>query len=262
MRIYRMRANVNNYRTLQSVEDGIVQYYRRFDGTPLEDPSRVRPLVVRRENADTPIGDFPGLTSHIPVFSQKGVEALGEILDSAGEWVPVLCRDCDAIYVGLNVTGLVDALDVDRSVVKRYRSGRIMRVIRYAFAADALQDVTVFKIPETAVQEVYVTQPFVDAFVRSSLRGGVFELLWTDEPYLILCPYCQGIIDEGTAFCPTCGLDTRRDAPWEVSLDELLEIERKRCSACAMRISASADPCPFCKEGAQRPGVKTGVVVV
>jgi RNA polymerase subunit RPABC4/transcription elongation factor Spt4 len=262
MRVYRLSANVNNYRILLAVEGRVIDHYRRFNGMPLEDPSEPLPVVFELENADTPVGDFPGLTSHIPVFSRRGAEVLGAWLSAAGDLVPLRCRDGDDAYVGLNVTQRVDALDVERSRVKRFRSGRIMQILRHAFVAERLRDVAIFKIPETAVQDVYVRHPFAAAVAGSGLRGFVFELRWIDAPFLILCPYCLGIIEETTARCPTCGLDTRRDAPWEVTPDELFGMERRRCPSCGVRIRNASDPCPYCKEGERRQGVRTGVVIV
>lgn len=35
------------------------------------------------------------------------------------------------------------------------------------------------------------------------------------EEFVILCPYCRGVIKESTVFCPHCKKDTRNDAPFE-----------------------------------------------
>ena len=262
MNVYRLWANVNNYRILLPVAGRVIDHYRCFNGMPLEDPSEALPVMFELENADTPVGDFPGLTSHIPVFSRRGAEVLGGWVSASGDLVSLRCRDCDDAYVGLNVTRLVDALDEDRSRVKRFRSGRIMRILRHTFVAEKLRDAAIFKIPETAVQDVYVRYPFVAAVVDSGLRGFVFELLWTDASFLILCPYCLGIIEAATETCPTCGLDTRRDAPWEVTPDELFEMKMWRCPVCGVRIRQASDPCPYCKQGERRQGGRTGVVIV
>lgn len=118
----------------------MIDHYRRFNGMPLEDPSEALPVMFELENADTPVGDFPGLTSHIPVFSRRGAEVLGAWVSAAGDLVPLRCRDGDDAYVGLNVTHRMDALDGEHSRVKRFRSGRIMQILRHVFVAERLME--------------------------------------------------------------------------------------------------------------------------
>lgn len=221
------------------------------------------PVKIVAAEKDRPAGDFPGFSSHIPVFSQRSMEVLGQTLTSAGEIVPLNCQNCDKDYLALNVTTLVDALHEAQSEVKRYRSsGRIRRILKYAFRVEKLKDVSIFKLPETPLQQVYVTAGFVENVIGSSLQGFVFEQVWTDAPFVVLCPYCLGLIEETTTDCPTCSLDTTRDAPLEMTLEEAQEIKHKSCPYCSTRIRAWADPCPYCKQGQQRAGMTTGVVIV
>lgn len=108
-----------------------------------------------------------------------------------------------------------------------------------------------FKIPQTALQEVYVTAPYVWQVVNSGLRGFVFRLIWTDEDYLSQCPYCSGIITEDT-----------RDAPLEITFEEAAETPHKPCPLCGSWIPYWADPCPYCKQGAQRQGSRDQVAIL
>jgi hypothetical protein len=230
MQIYILKANLNNYQTLAPRDSGALQHYRRFNGQPLPDPTGTPPLAVLQQDPHLPAGDFPGLTSHVPVFSPAGVRLLGQLLEAAGQLLPLRCSNCHQAYTALNVTRLVDALDQDRSHVKRYASsGRIMRILQYQFLAPRVQCLGLFKIPQTALQEVYATQPVVERVAGSSLQGLVFQLVWTTRATVILCPYCLGLIGEQTGLCPTCGLDTRNDAPLEMTLEEVLEIKREPC---------------------------------
>jgi hypothetical protein len=262
MKIYTLKANVNNYPVLAPVDWG-VERYRHFDGHPLAPPPDALRVEVVKEGQTLPAGDFPGLTSHIPVFSRRSAAALDEILDAAGQMIPLRCESCADEYVAVNVTRLVDALDERRSEVKRYRSsGRIMRILHYAFLRERVAGMEVFKIPQTVLQEVYVSEAFVERVAGRSLQGFVFKLIWTDEAAVILCPYCLGVIEEQTAHCPTCGMDTRRDAPLEMSLAEARGMKRVPCSFCRTRIHEWADPCPYCKRGRQRQGVQEDIVKV
>jgi hypothetical protein len=262
MKIYTLKANVNNYPVLAPVEAD-VERYRRFDGHPLAPPPDALHVEVVREGQTLSPGDFPGLTSHIPVFSHRSSTALGEVLTNAGQMIPLRCESCADEYVAVNVTRLVDGLDERRSEVKRYRSsGRIMRILRYVFLPEKVAGVELFKVPQTVLQEVYVSEAFVERVAGRGWRGFVFKLIWSDEAAVILCPYCLGVIEDQTAHCPTCGLDTRRDAPWELSLAEARGMTRVPCSFCGTRIHEWADPCPYCKRGRRRHGMHEDVVKV
>ncbi|MBN2391036.1 MAG: hypothetical protein JXR84_09940, partial [Anaerolineae bacterium] len=210
MKVYILKANYNNYHILAPVGSDTLELYRRFNGQCIETPPEHIEVEVVEPGQNLPGGDFPGLTSHIPVFSAKGTRVLGQLLSSVGETIPLRCENCGDTYTALNVTRLVAALDESRSEVKRFTSsGRIMRILRYAFREDAVSDETLFKIPETVLQDVYATEAVVEKVVQSDLRGFVFKLVWTNEAAVILCPYCMGVITEETEICPTCGLDTR-----------------------------------------------------
>ncbi|MFN2286474.1 MAG: imm11 family protein [Anaerolineae bacterium] len=263
MKVYTLEANYNNYHVLAPVGSGTLELYRRFNGQRMETPPEHIEVEVAEPGQGLPGGDFPGLASHIPVFSSKSMHVLGQLLSSVGETIPLQCENCDDTYIALNVTRLIDALDERRSTVKRYTSsGRIMRILRYAFLEEAVSGETLFKIPETVLQEVYATEVVIEKVAQSDLRGFVFKLIWTNEAAVILCPYCMGIITEETEICPTCGLDTRQDAALEMTLDELRDMKRKPCPYCGTRIHVWADPCPYCKRGKQRQGLQEGVVIV
>lgn len=262
MRIYLLHANVNNYQMLALLGESTLERYRKFDGTPLPDSMDALAVEIMPGEQNQPTGDFPGLTSHIPVFSQRAVKALEDLLAPAGELIPLHCAACEDDYVAMNVTRLIDALDKQRSAVKRFRSGRIMRILRYEFLVDRLQGATLFKLPEKVLQNLYVTEPFVERVVEHALRGFEFRLIWTDAPYVLRCPYCMGVIAEDTELCPTCGLDTTRDAVLETSLHEMKEMKHVSCPFCKTRIPALADPCPYCKRGKRRRGTREGPVII
>jgi hypothetical protein len=260
MNVYILKANVNNYLSLGFAGEGVIALYRRFDGTPAAGEIVLPPVEVTDEAL--PASDYPGLTSHIPVFSRRAVDALGPLLTPSGELLALDCPGCDREYVALNVTRVADALDEAMAKVKRYRSGRIMRVLEYAFLEERVGEAALFKMPETVLQDVYVTERFVQAAVDADLEGAVFELVWTDGAPVILCPYCMGVIGEETVDCPTCGLDTTRDAPLEMSLAEAAAMARTQCAFCGTRIPTWADPCPYCRRGKRRAGRGGGVAIV
>jgi len=263
MRVYILQANYNNYQNLVSLDEHITERYRAFNGTALSanwPALRVGPL---REGGQLPSGDLPGWASHIPVFSQRAASVLQEMLVPNGELLPLVCEQLEEEYVAFNVTRLADALDEERSMVKRYKSsGRIMRILRYEFVPGLLDELLIFKLPPTVLQDVYVTEGFVEHVLQSDLRGFVFKLVWSGEDVLLLCPYCMGIIDEKTVVCPTCGLDVTCDAAFEMSWEECAQMKRIGCRVCATRIFRLADPCPYCGKGEHRQRVREGSTIV
>lgn len=261
MKVFVLSANVNIFPILTPAQEAVLDFYQQFNGTSLSDSAQS--MRVTLNQGQQPWGDFPGLATHIPVFSQRAVDDLIDLLGEAGELIPLPCENNDQTYHALNVTRLVDGLDPDRVAAKRFSSsGRIMRIISHAFLPDRIAGLNLFKIPETVLQEVYVTTQFVNRVIASDLRGFAFKLVWADEELIFLCPYCSGIIDEEATACPTCGLDTRQDAPWEVSLAELQAMSREACSFCSVRVPARADPCPYCLRGKTRQGRQVKITIV
>ncbi len=263
MNIYILKPNPNVYRILVPAQTQSLSDYRQFNGCEIKDWAGFKvELLLLNERQDMLPGDFPGLTSHIPVFSPRAKDALMDDLAAAGQLLPLDVVNAEQRFDALNITTLVDALDLEQAEVKRFSSGRIMRIQRHAFLPEKVAGLNLFKIPETPLQDVYAGQAFLEAVRDSGLEGFVFKLVWTDEDYLILCPYCSGVIEESTDVCPTCGLDTRNDAPWELTLAEAAEMKRAACQGCGTRILPWADPCPYCRQGARREGQRCGVTVV
>ena len=261
MDIFILHAHVNHYRNLVSDQEKIIEQYRAFDGTPLAGdvpPMQVEPL----EQSGLPWSDFPGLTSHIPIFSPRAVTALHDLLADNGQFVPLICPACPEPFQAFNVTRLVDALDEDKSTVKRYRSGRIMQILRYRFHTERLADLDIFKIPEEPLKTVFVSRAFVRRVQDAHLIGFRFELAFTTEEALLLCPYCNNLVEETAHHCPACGLDVTNDALIEMLPWEYWQAERLRCPHCQMRILILADPCPYCGKGKRRQRVTSRPVVI
>ena len=213
MNIFILKSNLNVYRTLVPAQTKSLPIYRQFNGSDIRDWTDFK-VELLNEGQDLLQGDFPSLTSHIPVFSQRAREALGDKLDAAGQVLPLDAVNAGQRLYALNVTTLVEALDLRKAEVKRFSSGRIMRIMRYAFQPEVVTGLNLFKIPETVLQDVYAGEAFLEAVKASGLAGFVFKLVWPKSNFLISCPHCSGVIDESTDFCPTCGLDTRNEAPW------------------------------------------------
>lgn len=182
MQVYIMAPDANHHQNLVPTEKEAFERFREFNGLPLSNPSmtiRVRILRDNDRNRALPKSDFPSLASHIPVFSQRAVAVLQDVLTANGELIQLDCVDCEEPYFAFNVTTMVQALDVEHSRLKRFESsGRIMRVIQYCFYPERLAGLTVFKLSELPLQNVFVTDPFVQRVQEGNLTGFRFQPVW------------------------------------------------------------------------------------
>src|SRR6266581_1799919 len=80
------------------------------------------------------------------------------------------------------------------------------------------------------------------------------------EKAMIFCPRCYEQIEEDTVLCPTCQLDTTRDAKVEMcSAAELVRERRASCVSCGRQIIALAEFCRFCRTRQRGLGPEPGV---
>jgi hypothetical protein len=185
MKIYTVCADVNKYCGLYYRGPGdLLEFDRRFNGTPMKDRwTGNHKFEFRSKPSPSLRGDFPGLSTHIPIFNLKAVKALADLLKGNGELLPMTCEGEDHFL--FNVTRVVDALDEAHCQIKRFDSGKIMYIIRYSFLRDRLVGETVFKIPQIPLMDVFVTEDFVKRVKTSKLKGFEFRRLWSDEsPHL------------------------------------------------------------------------------
>lgn len=169
--IYILDSNVTEFQPLVTPEDeSFVELVGQFDGTPI---TNWQPFRVEYEDDSLPRGDFPSIMlPHIPVFSGRAAEELAAVLSNSGQVLPLKCDD--AKYFAFNVTLLLDALNVNTSEIVRFPSGRIMNVKSYVLEEKYLGSAPIFKLPETALMDVFVNDEFLRLVQKANLRGFSF----------------------------------------------------------------------------------------
>jgi hypothetical protein len=179
--VYILSANANNFQNLVFSSDADWEVTARFNGEePLAadwTPLSVAPLMDDDLNVDLPVGDFPCLESHVPVFSVRAKKALEGLLTSSGELLPLICEDGDE-YFAFNATRLVDCLDESASEISRFKSRRIMEIKKHVFKRNCLEGLSIFKLKQTPLLHVYVTDAFLLAVAEAGLKGFHFDLVW------------------------------------------------------------------------------------
>ena len=110
----------------------------------------------------------------------KPINALGDRLKEYGELLELSCPDASLSL--FNPTSMVDALDENACSLKRFANGRIMMIQKYAFRAEAVHGVEIFKIPNLRVSPTFVGHGFVEQWKRAGLKGLDFKKIWAPAP--------------------------------------------------------------------------------
>jgi hypothetical protein len=175
MNVYHLKPETEGYQSLAlASEEERPKIEDRFDTTPIG-AEWSAPVVKVIYEEDRPT-DFATLAA-IPAFGARAVDALGDLLREHGELLEVEGVE----FRVFNVTAAPDALDEDRSEVKRFRSsGRILRILRYELRPEMLSGVSIFKLPQQPRSRVYVTDSFVERVTEAGLVGfDLSEVVWS-----------------------------------------------------------------------------------
>jgi hypothetical protein len=117
-------------------------------------------------------GDHPYLSPGVPVVNERAWKVLKPIVGGAVEALPL--RAGDVRYLALNVTVVLDALDLTASEVARFPSGGIMSVRKFVLRPEVVKGHDIFKVREAELKYVLVSDRFKAAVEQHRLRGFVF----------------------------------------------------------------------------------------
>jgi hypothetical protein len=186
MKILLLEADSNKYQTLFPKNEADFDIIERLNGEPLSrswSPIKVEVLIEEPEDKNLPVSDFPSMTtSALPVFSQKAVDALKDLLLSNGELLPLDFPG--GTYYIFNVTTVVDALNVPECDAVYFPTGRIMTIHRYQFHPHKLNGLTIFKVPQFLLAPIFVTDDFLKQAESAGLTGFKFKQVWTSDPQI------------------------------------------------------------------------------
>lgn len=125
------------------------------------------------------VGDFPG-SPYAPIFSERAVAALGDLLNDAGELLPVICGP--SRYYAFNVLAIVDAVDEEKSEVFRVSSGKVVRIEKYAFHPHRVANLTLFNVPQlTSANYLFATDRCRSRAMEAKLLGMEFRTVWRES---------------------------------------------------------------------------------
>jgi hypothetical protein len=176
MKIWDLQSDVNNFDTLVPIKredwDKLI-----FAGNSLADSWNPVPVMI---NDEVKPSDIPGLHPSAPVLSEQAVESLKDLIKVSVEILPLKCRKGN--YFVLNVVDVIDCIDYDNSVFKRFPdSNKIMFFEKYSFVPGRIQGKTIFKIVDEPTKTVFVSDVFKERVLSIGLKGFKFVLVWDSE---------------------------------------------------------------------------------
>lgn len=179
MQIFRLVADSANVVNLSPKHSSDVSILSCFNGSSIS--ISWHPILFHCSNLPlhgTSFGDCLALATHIPVFSERAVKTLKPSIGQCGEFLPITTDADIGPYYAYNVTNVVNALNLSKSVVKYYKSsGRIMDVPMPVFTTSILEKATIFKDNALSLKDVFVTDVFRMMITKAGLKGFIFHSL-------------------------------------------------------------------------------------
>lgn len=147
-------------------------------------PVRVTRLRKPRKRRTEALCDFTAIGSSVdvPALSARAKGVVAPLLGEGAEWLPLSFDETD--YWLLNILTLVDALDLDKSVIRTLPNGKVLNIDTYAFRWEAIEREWLFKVPQHPYR-VLCSERFRSVAASEQLTGLFFQPLWDSghEPF-------------------------------------------------------------------------------
>jgi hypothetical protein len=172
MKYYIYTTDSDTYHTLNLVAPSSFKDLYKITGKPLGSlwkPVSVASYLVTRA------GDFPHLSSHVPVFTSHAMSSLGALIEPFVERLPLnsttpgLCG-----LTALNVQSL-DCLDHERADVEYLPNGKPIYVDTYAFHAEVVKERPIFRVQHLELTRCFVSEAFRKTVLKAGLQGLIFK---------------------------------------------------------------------------------------
>jgi hypothetical protein len=133
--------------------------------------------------SNLPKCDFPAYLPSTAMLSARAVERLHSVVSACGEILPIHLSNDPETYYLLNVTRVINAVDMNRSKFLRFPGGGIMKYERLVLDPKAIPDEALFfKTTQLGpVTEIFATERAVATVEGANLTGHDFRLAWSDE---------------------------------------------------------------------------------
>lgn len=173
MEIYYYMPDSDNfqYAMLDDENDWNIITYG-FNGHSLKESWRPIRMYLEKIGQRT---SFPGLSMRVPAVTLHAWEIVKPFVSAEVEALPLDCRE--EPLIALNVTNVVDCLDLAHSKVKRFGDGSIMEIEEYAFKDNCINNFYMFVLRELPLSGLLITERFREIIERNQLQGLKFVTL-------------------------------------------------------------------------------------
>lgn len=175
MKIYDVAAIPEGYIALNYIPVECDELWPVFEGKPLKSSwGRYDLEFVTDEKGK--VGDFAYLCPGVLCCSFSTKEVLSSHIDNI-EWLPLNIIGQEAPWFLINVIDVRDALDKEKSTIEYFddESVDVMDVEHYSFMEVRLSDALLFKVPETAVSDIFCSGDFKNLVQELRLKGLCFQ---------------------------------------------------------------------------------------
>jgi len=119
-------------------------------------------------------GEICDVISYRPgalIISKHAMEKMTPFIENEVEFLPIKLKGMGDYYV-LNVVNVIDCLDMSKSEVRYHADGKTVRTIRdYKFYENMIDNVCLFKIPQSAGSEILATEKFKCLMDELNIKG-------------------------------------------------------------------------------------------
>lgn len=113
------------------------------------------------------------------LLSEHAITLLGELLSDVGYFVDTVLIS-DMSYKLFICERQIDALDQNKSELKRFNDGMVSKISRHELNAEIVRDMHAFRLKHRR-SCMFVSDHFVSMVKKHELTGFVFEEIWSSE---------------------------------------------------------------------------------
>jgi Immunity protein family (Imm11) len=171
--LFRLRSDCNNFADF--ITDDIDALHKLRRSASIRKKWKGLPGFAG-VSSDRPLGDFAGFTGtdSLVAVNSRTWGVLRLLVGDAAELLPLGTQSGEEYFV-LHVVRFVDALDLDRAIVRRTPNGNIYGVSKYAFEPGLVDGLHLFNVPEAMYEPPLVSDQVRKAVKDAKLKGAHFS---------------------------------------------------------------------------------------
>ena len=168
MKVYRFIADSDEFSAIFPANSRVGKKFEAlYDAKPLAE--KWKPLEVVLDGVEGRLPDLACIDASFPAFSERAWKATESLIGSFVEALPIIHPSGES-YFAVNVLNVVDALDAEKSKLKKYTSGKIMEIEKHVFRPEVITSSPIFRIPQL-IGRIYYTDSFLAVVRQEKLAG-------------------------------------------------------------------------------------------